>query len=169
MLIPYAISLFIFTPMENYYLRNWDRHVVLPQRLDFSLQVEEMWVGALSSAQGSSWERKELGTGLSPMVTQHTPYKMVYITHCQEQYSNQLNFLRLTSPFDYLMHFGLSSYSFLRCHGRRSSWSLLFAPRDLWRSNAFHLCLPLLLGPQVEIILSWIVSQVALCVSISWV
>ena len=44
-----------------------------------------------------------------------------------------------------------------RYHGRRSSWILLFVPGDLWEVAFLVclLCLPLDLGWQVEIILSW--------------
>lgn len=105
--------------------------------------------------------RGELGKYLSPLVT--TPHEMVSKMHDQEQNSNQLNFLRLTSPFDYLIYFGLSSYSFLRYHGRRSSWILLFVPGDLWKVAFLTclLCLPLVLGWQVEIILSWNIGPAA--------
>lgn len=123
-------------PVESYCLRNRDRRVALPQPLAFVLPMEETWVGALSSVHGSSCGRIQLGTGLSPLVTQRTPHEMVSIMHGQEQHSNQLNVRRLTSPLDCTIHFGLSGCFFLSCHGRRSSWVLLFTSGDLWRSSA---------------------------------
>lgn len=97
--------------MESGYLRNRQAYSSSPVP-SLSLRVVATRVRALNSAQVSSGGRIEFGS-------QHTLHKVVSIMHCKEQNSNQLNFLRLTSPFDYPLEFWLLS---LRCVGRRSLW-----------------------------------------------
>ena len=149
--------------MENYYLRNWSKACSSSSAPWLPLEVKETWVGALMfCSRFVLWESSIRHRPEPHGSSQQIPYKMVSITPFEEQSSKQLSFLRLSSPFEYPIPFGVSSYFFLRCHGRRYSWhfDLLLG---IYGESAFlvvNLCLPLFLGIHLmEITLSWILGQ----------
>ena len=108
--------------LGKWLLRNWDRRACSVSLIPWLCLTHGENMGmSIEFCSGLILGRRELGKYLSPLVT--TPHEIVSIMHGQEQNSNQLNFLRLTSLFDSLIYFGLSCYSFLRYHGKtRRNW-----------------------------------------------